>query len=228
MSDDPTRAASAAVPDDPGPADRLAAHARIARLADDLLPVLVAKLVASGLGELEVREEGWRIRLRMPPGPRSLPGTASRRPARVGGGLPGAPARPVPDQASPSAETAGADLEGAAEGGGGAGRPAPGSGPGDREAARVAATAPAVGFYQPRTGLVPGTRVRAGERIGIVDVLGVPQEILAPEDGVVGAALVEPGEPVEYGQEVVMVERLPVAPAAAAQGGQPAAAEVAP
>src|ERR1700690_1993770 len=38
----------------------------IARLADDLLPALIAKLAASGLGEIEVREGGWKARLRMP------------------------------------------------------------------------------------------------------------------------------------------------------------------
>jgi biotin carboxyl carrier protein len=38
----------------------------IARLADELLPVLIARLEASSLGELEVREDGWRVRLRRP------------------------------------------------------------------------------------------------------------------------------------------------------------------
>jgi biotin carboxyl carrier protein len=38
----------------------------IARLADDLLPALIARLDASGLGELEVRTDAWRIRLRKP------------------------------------------------------------------------------------------------------------------------------------------------------------------
>jgi acetyl-CoA carboxylase biotin carboxyl carrier protein len=38
----------------------------IARLTDELLPVLIARLEASSLGELEVREDGWRVRLRRP------------------------------------------------------------------------------------------------------------------------------------------------------------------
>ncbi|HXQ96415.1 MAG TPA: hypothetical protein VN800_05775, partial [Candidatus Acidoferrales bacterium] len=38
----------------------------ISRLADDLLPALIARLDASGLGELEVRTNAWRIRLRKP------------------------------------------------------------------------------------------------------------------------------------------------------------------
>ena len=46
--------------------DRLDDHAAIDRLTDELLPALVAKLGANGLGELEVREGTWRVRLRMP------------------------------------------------------------------------------------------------------------------------------------------------------------------
>jgi pyruvate/2-oxoglutarate dehydrogenase complex dihydrolipoamide acyltransferase (E2) component len=37
-------------------------------------------------------------------------------------------------------------------------------------------------------------------------MLGVPQEVVAPMDGLVGASLVEPGEAVEYGQELVVIE----------------------
>ena len=48
------------------PQARLDDHAAIDRLADELVPALVAKLGANGLGELEVREGTWRVRLRMP------------------------------------------------------------------------------------------------------------------------------------------------------------------
>ncbi len=37
------------------------------------------------------------------------------------------------------------------------------------------------------------TRVRAGDRLGIVDMLGVAQEVVAPVDGIVGASLVGAG-----------------------------------
>ena len=47
--------------------ERSADHAAIDRLTDELLPALIAKLGATGLGELEVREGGWRVRLRRPP-----------------------------------------------------------------------------------------------------------------------------------------------------------------
>lgn len=51
---------------------------KIARLADELLPVLIARLEASSLGELEVREDGWRVRLRRP-----LESNGSAAPARA-------------------------------------------------------------------------------------------------------------------------------------------------
>ena len=78
---------------------------------------------------------------------------------------------------------------------------------------RVVATSPAVGVFQPRSEAQSGTRVRAGDRLGGIDVLGVSQAVLAPVDGVVGASLVEPGDAVEYGQELIVIE-LAMAPAA--------------
>ena len=71
-----------------GRRDRAADHAAIDRLTDELLPALIAKLGATGLGELEVREGGWRVRLRRPagdaavdrePGPGAQAGGRSRR-----------------------------------------------------------------------------------------------------------------------------------------------------
>ena len=76
------------------------------------------------------------------------------------------------------------------------------------------ATSPAVGIFQPRNGVRAGTRVRAGDRLGIVDMLGVAQEVVTPVDGLVGASLVEPGDAVEYGQELIVIEL-----ATAAAGG---------
>ena len=39
-----------------------------------------------------------------------------------------------------------------------------------------------------------------------MDVLGIQQEVVAPTDGVVGACLVEPGDAVEYGQDLIVIE----------------------
>ncbi len=172
------------------PEERRADHAAIDRLADELLPALVAKLGASGLGELDVREGGWRIRLRMPADAR-----AARRasgPGRVG--HPASAANPAPGPHA--AQT----VRPAA--------PAPDPAASPDLPTRAVATAPAVGFYRPRPDLAAGARVRAGDRLGTIDVLGVPQELVSPADGIVGASLVEPGDPVEYGQGVVEIELL--------------------
>ena len=46
---------------------KAADHAAIAGSIDELLPALIAKLGATGLAELEIREDGLRVRLRRPP-----------------------------------------------------------------------------------------------------------------------------------------------------------------
>jgi acetyl-CoA carboxylase biotin carboxyl carrier protein len=185
------------------PEERRADHAAIDRLAEELLPALVAKLGASGLGELDVREGAWRIRLRMP-----ADGRASRR---TGGSSRGGHQPPSPHAAPAHAAPSTRSSSSAAS---------PESDPGPPT--RAVATSPAVGFYRPRPDRAAGARVRAGDPLGAIDVLGVPQELTSPADGIVGASLVEPGDPVEYGQEVVEIELLgapptsPAAPATAA------------
>jgi biotin carboxyl carrier protein len=39
-------------------------------------------------------------------------------------------------------------------------------------------------------------------------MLGVPQEVIAPADGIVATALVEDGDAVEYGQSLIVLEPL--------------------
>ncbi|HYH94153.1 MAG TPA: biotin/lipoyl-containing protein [Candidatus Saccharimonadales bacterium] len=177
-----------------GPDERAADHAAIDRLAAELLPSLVAKLGATGLGELEVREGSWRVRLRRPAEPSGGPGGPAAgassgrsrrnpdadRPERAG-------ERPLRSAHHPL-ETVTARTE-----------------------SRGVATSPAVGIYRPRTDLTVGDRVRAGDRLGAVDMLGVAQEVVAPIDGIVGASLVESGDAVEYGQELLAIELVPSA-----------------
>jgi biotin carboxyl carrier protein len=166
--------------------ERTADHAAIDRLTGELLPALIAKLGATGLGELEVREGSWRVRLRRPASPPT--GARDRRASDRGGAdrsTDRGPERP------PRAQHL---------------HPHPEPPASARSDSRSVATSPAVGIYQPRKDLSVGSRVRAGDRLGAVDMLGVAQEVVAPIDGVVGTSLVEPGEAVEYGQELVVVE----------------------
>jgi biotin carboxyl carrier protein len=160
-------------------------HAAIRRIADELLPALMARLEASPLGELEVSQDGWRLRLRKP-----LDRVAS--------------AGDPPDSAP--AASRGAKGHGPSDG-----SPAKGLGRPERasernEPARRAITSPAVGTFHPRAGSGLGRTVRAGDVVGHVEVLGVPQEVLAPFDGTLGRVLVEPGQVVEYGEQLMRIE----------------------
>jgi acetyl-CoA carboxylase biotin carboxyl carrier protein len=160
-------------------------HANIDRLADELLPALIAKLAATGLGELEVREGDWKVRLRRPATP-----TAKRPAEKAGRGSSSHGGHPAVASLTPV----------------GPGRDGRDGRDGAADPRRSVATSPAVGIFQPRTGVRAGTRVRAGDRLGIVDMLGVAQEVVTPVDGLVGASLVEPGDAVEYGQELIVIE----------------------
>ncbi len=171
-------------------AQRRADHAGLARLSDTLVPALVAKLTGSGLGELEVREGDWKIRVRRPLGSGSSAAAgATRRSER-------------PRMGSH------AYAEGRATSAGSRAQPGVPEGPADNR--RAVATSPAVGVFRP--GLAIGASVHAGDRIAIVDLLGIPQDVSAPIDGTLVEIFVQAGEAVEYGEEIGAIE----APAAAA------------
>ena len=194
------------MPDEPRSLDgRAADHAAIERLAEDLVPALIAKLSASGLGEIEVAEDHWTVRVRRPAdgvaggNRRSTDRPSRSQPGHAGHGHPAAgfeghrSGRPNPastNGSSPAAADAGSAHRG--------------DGPLDGH--RAVATSPAVGVFQPRSELTPGTRVRSGDRLGAVDVLGIPQEVVAPSDGILGASLAEAGQAVEYGQDLIVIE----------------------
>ena len=168
-------------------ADRAADHAAIGRLSDELLPALIAKLGATGLGELEVREGTWRVRLRRPSAASgSRDRRAGDRPAAERQTEKGLERPPRAHQHHPEPSLS------------------------VRTDSRNVATSPAVGLYQPRKDLTAGARVRAGDRLGAVDMLGIAQEVVSPVDGIVGVSLVEAGDAVEYGQELIVIEFTPV------------------
>jgi biotin carboxyl carrier protein len=186
----------------------------MARLADELLPALIAKLGTTRLGEIEVREGDWHVRLRRPFG--AVPGEGRRagdKPSRVQPGHEGhghARAAPEGHRGGASGITAGSGAASASTNGTGMTRGSSGDGP---ERPRNIATSPGVGIFQPGTRATAGSRVRAGDTLGAVNVLGVPQEVLAPVDGIVGATLVEAGMAVEYGQELIRIELVTAAEA---------------
>ena len=154
-----------------------------------------------------MREGAWRVRLRRPGagatghGPAAGSGTSSARDRRT---------------AERAAERANPDRAGHAERPSRIGHHGPEGTA--RSDARGVATSPAVGIYRPRTDLTVGDRVRAGDRLGAVDMLGVAQEVLAPIDGIVGSSLSESGDAVEYGQELLVIEGVAPSVTAPASG----------
>ena len=56
---------------------------------------------------------------------------------------------------------------------------------------RAIATSPAVGVFRP--GVAIGSAVHAGDRIAIVDLLGIPQDVTSPIDGTLVELFVQAG-----------------------------------
>ncbi len=203
-------------------------HEIIDRLADGVLPALIARLDASGLGELEIRADGWHVRLRKPYDRRRSVALPEGRRRRTEPGDAGHARRAEPGEASHVAREGTRAREGGHASRGDAG---------DRDDARAAAsdprpeppaiaTAPAVGYFAPRDGWGPGRHVRSGDVVGYVDCLGVRQDVVAPVDGFLGRLLAQPGEAVEYGQPLLHVDLPAVRPVAApAQASSGSAAE---
>jgi acetyl-CoA carboxylase biotin carboxyl carrier protein len=162
------------------PAQRTADHASLARLSETLVPALVAKLTGTGLGEVEVREGDWKIRVRRP-----VTGGAAPAPRRSERPRLGAASHAEPRAAKPAASQTAAQPD----------------------ARRSVVTSPAVGIFRP--GVTVGTVVRAGDRIAVVDLLGIPQDVAAPIDGTLVEVFAQAGEAVEYGEEVAVVEAVP-------------------
>lgn len=155
----------------------------IARLAEETVPRLIERLMQSELAELEVREGGWRIRLR-------------RAGAVNGAGSTDSEARDRSRSPTAAAPSGRSDR---AEGTRGA--------PARRvETDRGLVASPAVGYFVAHEGVTVGTRVRQGDVIGQIDVLGVSQEVIAPVEGTIGSFEVEPGQAVEFGQALARVE----------------------
>jgi acetyl-CoA carboxylase biotin carboxyl carrier protein len=170
-------------PSERTPAERQADHAGLARLSETLVTALVQKLNGSGLGELEVREGDWKIRLRRPAGAAA----AARRERPRSGGH--AAPRPVSQSPAPTQP---------------------------RDPHRAFATSPAVGTFR---AIAPvGSRVRQGDRIAVVDLLGIAQDVVAPIDGLLVEVLASTGDAVEYGEEVAVVAEPVITAGDAADG----------
>ncbi|MFI5292974.1 MAG: acetyl-CoA carboxylase biotin carboxyl carrier protein, partial [Candidatus Limnocylindrales bacterium] len=175
-------------------------HRELTRVADEVLPRLIARFGASRLGELEIRRGAWRVRLRRAPDATVDVLVPSRRGTRSATGT----------SSTPPSSNRGATTLSPTD------SPVDGTGPGTarEERGRVIVKSPAVGYFQPAADREVGRAIRQGDVLGFVDVLGVRQDVVAEADGVIGRMLVDPGQAVEYGQELVRIDRIePARPA---------------
>ena len=198
-------------------AERSADHAAIDRLSGELLPALIAKLGATGLGELEIREGAWHVRLRRPADGAPTSAARDRRPGereRSARG-PGAPTTaygqtgltPVgPGRDGRDGERDGRDGRDGRESRLATAPPATrdGSSPARRRSAsssRGPTPAPARGCG-PATGSDRSTCWASRRRSS-------PRPTASS-----GASLVEAGDAVEYGQELILIEFATASPEA--------------
>jgi acetyl-CoA carboxylase biotin carboxyl carrier protein len=162
---------------DSKPADQGSAAARQKSAVDqDLIRQLARLLDETGLTEIEFERDGERVRVA-----RQLPYPAA---AGAPASLPDQPAVPLAIDRSP------AD---------------PASHPG-------VVTSPMVGtaYFAPKPGERPfvdiGSRVAVGETLLIIEAMKTMNQIPAPRAGTVVQILIEDGQPVEFGEPLMIIE----------------------
>ena len=149
------------------------------KLVSDLAQILNE----TDLTEIEVEQGEMRVRV-------------SREIAQnfIGHPAPAAPAQPAPPPAAPAAPAPEA--------------PAPAPASDDRS---DAVPAPMVGtaYLAPAPGAEPfvavGANVTEGETLLIIEAMKVMNQIVAPRAGTVTEILIEDGEPVEFGQPLLVI-----------------------
>lgn len=141
----------------------------------DLIRELAKLLEETGLSDLEIEQDGTRIRV-----------------GRGGGRTVVAPA-PAPAQASPS--TAGA---------------APAANDIGKHPGVVNSPMVGTAYLSPSPGAKPfvdvGSKVKAGDTLLIVEAMKTMNQIPAPRSGTVTQILVEDGQPVEFGEPLMIIE----------------------
>lgn len=152
---------------------------------EDLLRLVTSLLASSDLSEIEIEKGDLRIRAARTPPP-AAPQVLYAAPT---------PAAAVPAPASKSA-----------------------SAPSEAAVAASAADnpdaikSPMVGtaYLRPspdaRTFVEVGSRVAPGDKLLLIEAMKTFNDIVAPRAGVVTAVLVEDGQPVEYGEPLIVIE----------------------
>jgi acetyl-CoA carboxylase biotin carboxyl carrier protein len=183
----------------PAPA---AAPARAAvPVIDPALLRVIAELVAeSDLTEFEVEKGDLRIRAARTPAPTQMPTTLTiaappiaqahapaHAPVAAAPAAPVAPHRHSAPPPAPAVEDDYADHPGAVK-------------------------SPMVGtaYLRPNPDAKPfieiGSRVSAGDKLLLIEAMKTFNDIVAPKSGVVTAIMIEDGQPVEYGEPLLVIE----------------------
>lgn len=151
----------------------------------DLIRELAALLEETGLTEIEIEHEGRRIRV--------------ARGVNLTTTLTTSPETPLPEprESKKPAKRAGAQQT-----------------PGEELVIHPGTvTSPMVGtaYRSPEPGAPPfvevGSKVTAGQTILIIEAMKTMNQIPSPRAGTVVAILVEDGQPVEYGEPLVVIEQ---------------------
>ena len=171
----------------------------------ELIRELADLLGETGLSEIEIERQGLRVRvvrgpstlaLSAPPSPAAPASGAESVGGASGGGTP---------QAAPSPHAAGAAVTPS---------PSSASGPAAGHAGEHpgAVPSPMVGtaYRAPEPGAPPfveiGSKVSEGQTLLIIEAMKTMNHIPAPRAGTVTQILVEDGQPVEFGEPLVVIE----------------------
>ena len=145
----------------------------------DLIQELAKLLEETGLTEIEIEQDGSRIRV-------ARGGVAAPAPTVI------VPAKPLAATPQPVGESAGASID-------------PAKHPG-------VVVSPMVGtaYASPEPGakvfIEIGSKVKAGDTLLIVEAMKTMNQIPAPRGGTVIQILFEDGQPVEFGEPLVIIE----------------------
>lgn len=171
------------------PAEPRVARPGPAPLIDPALLRTIAELVAqSDLSEFEVEKGDLRIRAARTPAPLAPATVTIAAPAAPQAYAPATPAPTSAPKAAPApVEESLADHPGTVK-------------------------SPMVGtaYLRPNPDAKPfvevGSRVSAGDKLLLIEAMKTFNDIVAPKSGVVTAIIVEDGQPVEYGEPLLVIE----------------------
>lgn len=158
---------------------------------------LMDKMQQTGLGELEVEDEGYTLKLSAKKAKKTVENVMMAPTAPV---VSAAPIAAAPVAAAPAAvAAAGDDSEEAKK------EEAP------KEEEGTVVTAPTVGTYYAAAGpdkppfVKPGQAVSKGDVLYIIEAMKVMNEIKSEMDGTIGKIFVKNGDPVEFGQPILTI-----------------------